>query len=73
MAHEFFQKLEPAHARHIDVEGDDVGAMLQQQLARFVRIGRGADDFDVRVRRQQTGEQPPDGGRIVNQENPDHW
>src|SRR6185437_3152601 len=48
--HELTQKGQAVHARHLDIESDDVGAQSKNLVACNVGVGRGSDDLHVRFR-----------------------
>ena len=66
--HQLAQEAEAVHARHLDVERDDVGLELQDHVPRDVRIGGAADHLDVVVLAQGVAEQLADDRRVVDEE-----
>ena len=54
--HDLAQERHAVHVRHLDVERDDIGIERLDALARFKRIGGGADDLDLGILRQQRGQ-----------------
>lgn len=60
--HEAAQEGETVHARHLEVEGDDVGTEGEDLIAGDVGIGRGGDDFDVGLAGDGLGEDLADDG-----------
>ncbi len=71
LAHDLLQEGEPIHARHLDIQGDDVRRSGLYSFGGHERIGSSADHFDVRVRRQDIAERLPDHGGIVHDQNAD--
>ena len=67
--HQLLQEGEPVHARHFDVQGQHVGLERKDLVAGHVRIGRGADHFDVRLSRQGLGQDLAHDGGIVDDQN----
>jgi hypothetical protein len=72
VAHELRQEAQPIHARHLDVERDDVGAQAQDLLAGDVRIDGGADDLDVGVLAELLAEDLPYQRGVVDDQDADH-
>ena len=49
LAHDLFEEGEAIHARHFDVERDDVGDLFCDAVGGDKGIAGGGDDFDFRV------------------------
>jgi hypothetical protein len=45
--HDNFEKGDAVHARHFNVERDDIGMQFQDLVPRHVRVRGRADNFDV--------------------------
>src|SRR5271154_4297369 len=67
--HDQAQRFHAIHARHFQVEGDDVGMQLFNFLQSESSIHGCADHFDVRVAREDRGDQFPHQGGIIHDEN----
>lgn len=70
---EDFEKGQPIHPRHLDVEGQHVGVERLDHVARHVRIGRGTHDFDFRIPREGVGNHATDDRGVVHDEDFDFW
>ncbi|BCU07002.1 hypothetical protein Atep_16790 [Allochromatium tepidum] len=66
LGHEPAQEGQAIHARHLDVEHDDVGPLLLHQLARKQRVARRAHDLDAGDARELFGEYLPHHRRVVH-------
>lgn len=69
--HELAKEGDAVHAGHLDVEGDDVGLQLHDEVPRGERVRRHTNDFDVRLGLELAGENPPDKSRIIHDEHAD--
>ncbi len=64
--HDLVEKLDSAHVRHLDVEGEYIGIELLDRLARLGGVRRRADHLDGGIALQRGGDQALHGGRIVD-------
>jgi hypothetical protein len=62
------QEGESVHARHLEIEGEDVGQEFGHFLLRDEGIVGGSDDLDFWVQRERVGDGFPDEGGIVDDE-----
>ena len=67
--HDLFQKTEPVHLRHLDIEGDDIGIQRLDHLARREGFGRFAHHRDARIGRQQFPQHPAHQQAVINNQN----
>ena len=49
LGHDLLEKRQPIHARHLDIQGDDIRHLFADTLSRHEGVGRGAYDLDFRV------------------------
>jgi hypothetical protein len=49
LGHQLAQEGDAVHARHLDVQGDDVGDLLANALGGHERVGGDADHLDLRI------------------------
>ena len=56
VAVEVLDDVEAVHARHLDVEEDEVGLLALDHLDGARAVGAGADDFDVGLLGEQGGD-----------------
>ena len=71
LRHQLAQERDSVHARHLDIERDDVGHILLDTARRGEGIGGRADDLDARIGAQDVGQGLPDRGRVVDDQNAD--
>ncbi len=71
LRHQLAQEGDAIHARHLDVERDDVRDLLLQLPRRHEGIGRHPHDLDIRILLQHMGQCLADAGGIVDDENAD--
>ena len=71
LGHQLAQEGDAVHARHLDVEGDDVRNFLGNALGGDERIGRDADHLDLRIGFQDRRQGLPNRGRVINDQNAD--
>ena len=69
--HDLFQKLEPIHLGHLDVEGHHVRNERLDRLARLHGVRRLADDRDVGVLRQGQANEAAHGCGIIDDKHAD--
>src|SRR6267143_311595 len=69
--HDEAQRLHAVHARHLEVEGHDIGLELFNFFQCKSAVHGGADNFDGRFARKNRRDQFPHEGGIVDDENPD--
>jgi hypothetical protein len=69
--HEDFEEGEAVHARHLDVQRDDVGVEFLDLVAGGVGIDGGADDLDFGVSVERIGRHAADHGGVVDDEDAD--
>ena len=69
--HDLFEKLDPIHVRHLDVERDDIGIQSLDSLPGFMGIGRLADDLDERVGPQTRGDEAAHRWAVIDDEHAD--
>jgi len=69
--HDLAQEGEAVHARHDDVEDDDVGSDLPHELDGLVRVGREPDDVDARLSGEEAVEGEPNGLGVVDDQDAD--
>ena len=66
LAHDAARRFEPIHDRHLHVHGDQVGRESGGQTHRLFAIHRLPRNQDVRVGRQDAGQELSGGGRVVD-------
>ncbi len=71
LRHDLSQEGQAVHARHFEIEDDDVRDLLLDPARGDERIGRGTQDFDVGRRLQDAAQGLADGGRVVDDEDAD--
>ena len=49
LCHQLAQKCDPVHARHLRIQGDDIGHFIAYARGRDERIGGDAKHFDIRI------------------------
>ena len=69
--HQFLEKRQAVHARHLDIQRQDVRAQADDLVSRNIRIRGRAHYLQIRLRRQGFAQQPADDGRIVDDQHPD--
>src|SRR5580693_493893 len=70
-AHDQTERFHAVHARHFEVEGDDIGMQLFDFFQSESAVHGGADDFDGRVAGKDRRNEFPHEGGIVDDENSD--
>ena len=68
-AHELFQKVEAVHPGHLDIEGQHVGVEIADHLPGRQGIGSLAHHDHIVGLGNDSGEDPPDQGRVVHDQN----
>lgn len=68
--HDLLEKCEPIHARHVDVERDDIGRKGLDRLARLVGVTCLTDHGDLWIPLEMCPEDGPHGRGIVDNEHP---
>ncbi len=69
LCHEFAQEGDAVHARHLDIEDDDVGHLLLNAARRHERVGRGADHLYAGIRRKDPGQDLTHRGGVIDDQN----
>lgn len=69
-AHDLFEKLQPVHFRHLDVECHDIGIELLDGGTRFHGVAGLPDDFDLRIGLEHSRNQAAHGRTIIDDEYP---
>jgi hypothetical protein len=70
-AHQTLEEIQAVHARHFDVQGQHVGIVLLDELARDERIGRGRHDFQIGVGVDDFRHQTAHQGGIIDAQHAD--
>ena len=70
-AHDQAQGLHAVHARHFEIEGDDVGLELFDFFQGEGAVHRGANDFDGGIAREDRGNQLPHERGVIDYEDTD--
>src|SRR5690606_38647980 len=65
-------RRDAVHPRHLDVEQDDVGSVLDREGDRLVPVPALGDDGDVVLRVEQRAQPAADERLVVHQHDPDH-
>ena len=73
LRHQLAQEGDAVHARHLDVERDDVGHLLANLAGRHEGVAGGRDHLYLRIFRQHGGQGLPDACGVVDDENPDFF
>lgn len=71
MPHEFFEKRNAVHARHFNIQRNDVRLKHHDLVAGNVRVRRRSDNFDLRVAREFLCEDLSYHSGIINHKNLD--
>ena len=66
MLHQVPQEGQAVHFRHLDVQGDDIRAVLRDELTCAEGVGGLSNDLDVGLSSQSAGQHPSAGGRVVD-------
>src|SRR6266478_3696813 len=69
--HDEAQGLDAVHARHLEIEGHDIGLELFNFFQRECAVHGGTDNFDRRIARQDRGNQFPHESGIIDDEDSD--
>lgn len=69
MRHDLLKKMKAVELRHANIQSHNIRNMLDQQFPRDVGIWRRADNFNLRIRRQDFCDQGPNNGRVVDNKN----
>jgi hypothetical protein len=69
--HDLAQEGHAVHPRHLHVERHHVGPEPHEEVARLVRVRRGADDLEVGLRAQPAREDAADERGVVDDEDTD--
>ena len=68
---ENLQKRQAIHARHLNVQRQDIRLQLQNHIARHVRIAGRAHNFNFRILRQSVGNHAAHDCGIVHHQHAD--
>ena len=71
LRHQLAQEGDAVHARHLDVQGDDVGHLLLNVARGGKGIGGGGDHLDFRIGGQDRGHRLADAGTVVDHQDTD--
>jgi hypothetical protein len=63
------QEAQAVHARHLDVERDDIGLVLQDHLPRLAGVSGATHDLEVVVRAQGIAQQLPRDEGVIHDDN----
>jgi hypothetical protein len=66
--HDFLQEGETIHARHFDVEGNDIGNLFGDAFGGYERIGRGGHHLNTGIAGEHVAESLANDGGIVDDE-----
>ena len=66
LRHQFAQEGDTVHARHLDVQRDDVGHLFLDVAGSGEGIGGGGDHLDLRIGGQDRGHRLADAGAVVD-------
>jgi hypothetical protein len=65
----FCKRCQPIHARHLDVEGDDVRQLLADALGGYKRIAGGGNHHYFRIRGENLVQCLTDHGGVIHDKN----
>ena len=71
LRHNLPQEGDAVHARHFDIERDDVGQVVLNTLRRDEGVGRRAHDADVRIALEYADQGLAHRGRVIDDQNLD--
>jgi hypothetical protein len=71
LSHQLAQESDAIHARHLDIQRDDIGHVVCDAGGSYERIGGNAQHLDLGVRGQYLREGLPDRSRVIDDENAD--
>ena len=73
MLHEPAQEAQAVHARHFDVEGDEIRLVLQDHVSGDEGIRGSANDLDVGLAAQSVAQHLPHDRGVVDDEDGDRF
>ena len=69
MLHENFQECEPVHARHLQIQRDDVGLQREDFFPGLVGVGSESAHLKCGIAGERIGDGAAGEGRIVDDDN----
>ena len=73
LGRQFAQHVHARHARHRQVEQQNVGSQLSRLGNRFGAVGGFAHDFQLRLRLQQAAQAIAKNGVVIRDDNTHRW
>ena len=71
LGHDLAQEAHAIHARHLDIQGDDIRPVLLHLVERKQRVGGRPDDLDIRLTFENLADGLPHHGSIINDHDTD--
>ena len=69
LGHDLLQERQPIHARHLDIQGDNIRHLFAHPLRRHKGVGSGPHDLDFRVAGEDFAECLSNHGGVVHDKN----